>query len=236
MGLVDIHCHLLYGVDDGAKTLEDSIHMLDVAVEEEVTDMILTPHYRHGMFAYPGDVIRKRFLQLQLEAEKRGVRLYLGCEYHVNSRIIPYLEGKRVLSLAGSEYVLTEYAHDTEESYICQMSEELLCHGYIPVIAHIERYDCFRKNIQLASQLRRQGVWIQINADAVLGKNGFGTKRFCKQLMDQEAVDVIASDSHDVTDRRNHLGQCYSLVAKRYGEPLVRQWMDENPRQIITRK
>ena len=234
MGLVDIHCHLLYGVDDGAKTLEDSIHMLDVAVEEGVTDMILTPHYRHGMFSYPGDVIRKHFLQLQLEAEKRGVRLHLGCEYHVNSRIIPYLEEKRVLSLAGSEYVLTEYAHDTEESYIRRMSEELLCHGYIPVIAHVERYDCFRKNIQLPSQLRKQGVWIQINADAVLGKNGFVTKRFCRKLLAREAVDVIASDSHDVADRRNHLGQCYSLVAKRYGVATADRLMDDNPRKIIT--
>ena len=234
MGLVDIHCHLLYGVDDGAKTLEDSIAMLDVASEEGVTDIILTPHYRHGMFSYPGDTIRKHFLQLQLESEKRGVHLHLGCEYHVNSRILSYLEEKRVLSLAGSEYVLTEYAHDTEEAYIRQMSEELLCHGYIPVIAHIERYDCFRKNIQLPSQLRKQGVWIQINADAVLGKNGFGTKRFCKNLLAREAVDVIASDSHNVTDRRNHLGQCHAYVAKRYGSAMADRLMDSNPRKIIT--
>lgn len=236
MGLVDIHCHLLYGVDDGAKTLEDSIAMLDVAVDEGVTDIILTPHYRHGMFPYPGDVIRKHFIQLQLESAKRGVQLHLGCEYHVNSRILTYLEEKRVLSLAGSEYVLTEYAHNTEEAYIRQMSEDLLCHGYIPVIAHIERYDCFRKTIQLASQLRKQGVWIQINADAVLGKNGFGTRRFCKNLLERDAVDVIASDSHDVTDRRNHLGQCYDFVAKRYGVATADRLMDSNPRKIITLK
>lgn len=234
MGLVDIHCHLLYGVDDGAKSLEESIKMLDVAVEEGISDVILTPHYRHGMFVYPGDIIRKHFLQLQLESAKRGVNLHLGCEYHVNSRIIEYLEEKRVLSLAGSEYVLTEYAHDSEETYIREMSMQLLCCGYVPVIAHVERYHAFRSHHGLAEDLRRQGVWIQVNADAVLGKNGFGTRRFCKQLLSQNLVDVIASDSHDTEKRRNHLGECYDFVAKHYGDTMANKLMDSNPRKIIT--
>lgn len=236
MGLVDIHCHLLYGVDDGAKSIEDSIAMLDVAVKEGITDMILTPHYRHGMFPYPGEAIRKHFMKLQPEAEKRGVHLQLGCECHVNRNIIPYLEERRVLPLAGSEYVLSEYAHDTEEAFIREMSMELLSHGYVPVIAHVERYECFRNNIDLSEALRRQGVWIQINADAVLGKNGFGTKRFCKRLLDRGSVDVIASDSHDIKNRRNHLGECYRYMVKHYGQSVADQYMDLNPRNIITMK
>ncbi len=236
MGLVDMHCHLLYGVDDGAKTLEDSIHMLDVAVEEGVTDMILTPHYRHGMFPYPGDAIRKHFLQLQLEADKRGIGLYLGCEAHVNRQIISYLEERRILPLAGSEYVLTEYAHDSEESFVRQMSEELLMHGYIPVIAHIERYACFRKDMDLSGDLRRQGVWLQTNADAVLGKDGFATKSFCKKMLKADLIDVIASDSHNVTSRRNHLGQCHAYVAAHYGQAVADRLMDSNPRKIITKE
>lgn len=233
MGLVDVHCHLLFGVDDGAKTLKDSVDMLEVAVGQGITDIILTPHYRHGTFPYNGDTIRKHFLQLQLESTKRGVHLHLGCEYHVNREIIPNLEQRRVLPLAQSEYVLTEYAHESEESYVCEMSMELLSHGYIPVIAHVERYACFRKNIQLCRELRRQGVWIQTNADAVLGKDGFATKRFCKHLLDQNLVDVIASDSHDTTKRRNHLGECYDYVAKRYGAAMADRLMDANPRKII---
>lgn len=155
MGLVDIHCHLLYGVDDGAKTLDDSIAMLDVAAKSGVSDIILTPHYRHGMFAYPGDEIRKHFLALEPEAAKRGITIYLGCEYHVNSQIIDYLEKKRTLPLAGSEYVLCEYAHDSEAGYVLEQSELLMRHGYVPVIAHIERYACFARDLGLAEERKR---------------------------------------------------------------------------------
>lgn len=236
MGLVDIHCHLLYGVDDGAKVLEDSLNMLDVAVEEGITDVILTPHYRHGMFAYPGDTIRKHFLQLQLEAERRNISIYLGCECHVNRQIVSYLEDRRILPLAGSEYVLTEYAHDSEETFIRQMSEELLLHGYIPVIAHIERYEAFRKDMGLSGDLRRQGVWLQTNADAVMGKNGFTTRLFCKKMIEQGLIDVIASDSHDTDKRRNHLGQCYAYVSRHFGQDVADRCMDKNPRRIITRE
>lgn len=233
MGIVDIHCHLLYGVDDGAKTIEDSIAMLDAAVAEGVSDIILTPHYRHGMFAYPGDIIRKHFLALEPEAAKRGIRLYLGCEYHVNSSIIAYLERKRTLSLAGSEYVLTEYDYETEPSYIMEQSMLLLHHGYIPVLAHVERYRCFYEAHDLAQTLRQQGILIQINADAVLGMEGIRCKHFCKKMLRNGSVDIVASDSHDITKRCNHMGSCYTYIAKNYGQRMAEHLFVKCPGRIL---
>lgn len=233
MGLIDVHCHLLYGVDDGAKTIEDSIAMLDAAVAEGVSDIILTPHYRHGMFAYPGDIIRKHFLQLQPEAARRNLRLYLGCEYHVNSRIIEYLETKRTLPLADSEYVLTEYEYEVEASYIMEQSVLLLNHGYIPIIAHVERYRCFHEDFELARLLRRQGALIQINADAVLGMDGMRTKGFCKKMLRDGLADIVASDSHDLKNRCNHLGVCYAYISKHYGQQMADCLLRHNPGQIL---
>ena len=83
--MIDIHCHLLHGVDDGADTIEESVEMLKLAREQGIRAMILTPHYRHGMFGYPREVVESHFLKLKPYADKLGVRLALGTEYHVNS-------------------------------------------------------------------------------------------------------------------------------------------------------
>lgn len=88
---IDIHNHGLFGVDDGASDIEESKLMLQSAYKQGVSSIILTPHYRHGMFKYPVEVINRNFRQLCSVAEDIGIKLYLGCEYHVNSRITEYI-------------------------------------------------------------------------------------------------------------------------------------------------
>ena len=107
--MIDIHCHLLYGVDDGAKTIEESVAMLEAAKEQGISAMILTPHYRHGMFAYPKEEIEEHFRILEPYAQKLGIYLALGTEYHVNSHIVEALDSGRCRTMAGSRYVLSEY-------------------------------------------------------------------------------------------------------------------------------
>jgi hypothetical protein len=104
--MIDIHCHLLYGVDDGAKTIEESVAMLEAAKEQGISAMILTPHYRHGMFAYPKEEIEEHFRILEPYAQKLGIYLALGTEYHVNSHIVEALDSGRCRTMAGSRYVL----------------------------------------------------------------------------------------------------------------------------------
>lgn len=111
--MIDIHCHLLYGVDDGAKTIEESVAMLEAAKEQGISAMILTPHYRHGMFAYPKEEIEEHFRILEPYAQKLGIYLALGTEYHVNSHIVEALDSGRCRTMAGSRYVLCEYSHDS---------------------------------------------------------------------------------------------------------------------------
>ena len=124
--MIDIHCHLLYGVDDGAKTIEESVAMLEAAKEQGISAMILTPHYRHGMFAYPKEEIEEHFRILEPYAQKLGIYLALGTEYHVNSHIVEALDSGRCRTMAGSRYVLCEYSHDSEYAYIYQMTQELV--------------------------------------------------------------------------------------------------------------
>ena len=231
--MIDIHCHLLYGVDDGPDTIEESIKMLRIAEEQGVTDIILTPHYRRGMFKYDKEQILKKKKELDKHAEEIGIRLHLGTEYHVNGSILEHLESGRCLPLANSEYVLTEYAYETEYSYIFKMTQELLRHGYIPVIAHVERYKCLVKNPKHLDELQEIGALIQMNAGAIIGEDGWGVKNFCKKVLKNGWVDVIGSDSHDVKKRACYMEDCYDYITDKYGEKLAHRLMTKNPMNII---
>lgn len=231
--MIDMHCHLLYGVDDGADTIEESVEMLRTAQKQGVEAVILTPHYRHGMFAYPKETVEANFQKLQSCARQLGIALALGTEYHVNSRIVEAFQNGRCHTLAGSKYVLSEYSHDSEFGYIYRMTEELIRHGYIPVIAHAERYACMTSDLHGAGELRELGAWIQLNADAVLGLEGRTPKRYCKKMLEYGYVDVVASDSHGITRRACHLEQCRAYIEKKLGQEIAERLLQENPAMII---
>jgi protein-tyrosine phosphatase len=231
--MIDIHCHLLYGVDDGAQTIKESVEMLRVAREQGVEVIILTPHYRHGMFDYPQEAIVAHYTQLGPYAKELGIVLALGTEYHVDTHIVEALESGRCRTLAGTRYVLCEYSESSEYSYLYTMTQELILHGYVPVLAHVERYRCMVDDPEGAERLREMGAWIQLNADAVLGMEGSAARRFCKKMLKADYVDVIASDSHGVDRRACHLGKCRQVLAKKYGEEYAERLFYRNPAKII---
>lgn len=230
--MIDIHCHLLFGVDDGAKTIEESVAMLNEANRQGVTGIILTPHYRHGMFSYPKEKIEEHFALLQPYAKEQGIELALGTEYHVNSHMVEAFKNGRCRTLADTRYVLAEFAYDAEYSYIYQMVQKLVFHGFVPVIAHIERCKVIIGEIEEAESLRQLGAWIQVNADAVLGMEGLSSKHFCKKMLQSGYVDVIASDSHSMGKRACHLDKCYTFLIKKYGEEYAKQLLYDNPYRI----
>jgi protein-tyrosine phosphatase len=231
--MIDIHCHLLYGVDDGAQTFEQSVAMMRAAREQGVEIIILTPHYRHGMFAYPQETIWEHYTSLGPIAKELGMLLALGTEYHMDTNIIESLERGRCRTLGGSRYVLCEFSYSSDFSYLCTMTQELVLHGYIPVIAHAERCGCLVADPVRSNRLRELGAWIQLNADAVLGLEGQAAKRFCKKLLREDYVDVIASDSHGLTKRACHLGKCRQVLSNKFGEEYVGKLFYGNPAKII---
>ena len=233
--MIDIHCHLLYGVDDGAKTIEESAAMLQEAKEQGVTDVILTPHYRHGFFSYPKEEIESHFMKLYPIAEKLGIRIFPGTEYHVNSYIVEAFDSGRCRTLADTRYILCEYSHDSEYSYIYQMTQELIFHGYIPVLAHVERYQALY-DFTSVEELKNLGAWITVNADAVLGAEGGTPKRFCKKMLKEDYVDVIASDSHGIKNRVCHMKKCYEMVSKKFGNDYADKLFVLNPGKILKGK
>lgn len=234
--MVDIHCHLLFEVDDGSESIKESVDMLQYAAEQGVDAIILTPHYRHGMFAYDKPKILAHYKELLPYGRENGIRLELGCEYHVNSQMIERLLSGSCLTLAGTQYVLTEYEYHTEYSYIRQNTEELLRQGMIPVIAHAERYRAMTEKVERAHELQAMGAYIQVNCDAVLGLDGREAKRYTKKLLKTGGVNIIASDSHGIEDRVCHMDRCYDYVSRKFGEDVAERLLETNPGRIFDSK
>lgn len=231
--MIDIHCHLLYKVDDGARTMEESVAMLQEAAIQGIEAIILTPHFRHGMFPYDKTEIEAHFEQLKPYAKENNIGLFLGTEYHVNSQMMENFSGGRCHTLADGKFILTEYSFHSEFSYVKQMTQEAIRFGYIPIIAHVERYAFVMDDPLCLEELKEMGALIQINADAVLGLEGRGAKKLCKVLLKDGLVDIVASDSHGINERACHMKQCYAYVARKYGKVTAEELFCENPAQIL---
>lgn len=231
--MIDIHCHILYDVDDGAEDVTISRKIIDQMTRIGVTDVITTPHFRRHMFPYPLDRIEEAFRVLQEYAASKQIRLYSGCEYHVDHDIFDNLACGRVHSLADTHYVLTEYSYSSDLDRILRYTQELLMRGWHPIIAHIERYEVFQRKPLLVEEVVDAGAQVQVNADAVLGMDGRQLKKVTKKLLSHGLVDYIASDAHDLDERSTHMGECFTYVRKKYGEDTARTLFEENARRII---
>lgn len=231
-GLIDIHCHLLPGVDDGPSDIEEAGRLLDDMADEGIRGMIVTPHYRRGMFEASPERIRKAYHYMKREAEKRGMRMYLGCEYYREMDLADTIARKKRPLMAGTDYVLVEFAPEDIFLTIRNQIYALVMKGYNPIIAHVERYECC-KELDYVRELQEVGAYIQINAGSVLGKNGRKTKKYVKRLMEEDLVDFIASDAHDRRHRKPNLAKCASYVERCFGKNYARRIFVLNPYNIL---
>lgn len=232
MNLIDIHNHSLYGVDDGAGDEKECREMLVQSAWQGVDGIILTPHRRREMFHYPAGEIEEKFRLMQEWGRAEGIRLWLGCEYHVGPDLFGELESHRFHTMADSCYILTEYDPSGTFQQIEEYTQELIQRGYCPVIAHVERIGVFSREPALLRNIRDRGAMVQVNADSVLGLEGLRTAHTVKRALKEGLVDFIGSDAHNVTDRASHLGRCREYVQKKYGKDSADTIFCDNPLKL----
>lgn len=232
-GIWDIHCHILPGVDDGAEDMETAKTLIRKEMEDGVGHIILTPHYRRRMFEPEMQTILETYEMLREETWDWPVELYLGCEYHANMDMADDLNAGKRPALADSRYVLCEFSDGDTAAYITERTYQLLANGYIPVLAHIERYKALSKDFALIDDLAERGCKMQVNAGSILGEDGFFVKRFCKKLIDYDLLHFVGSDAHNLKDRTPRMGECAAFLQKKYGEKYARQILQHNPEKIL---
>ena len=231
--MIDIHNHSLYGVDDGSDSIETTEKMLIDARTQGISDIIMSPHFRHGMFRYDIEKIEDHFEKARAVADKVGINIYLGCEYHVDTDMVSNLKNHRVHTEGDTDYVLAEYSHDTSEEFINTSVQDLLMAGYVPVIVHVERYGAFFKNGDLPFIMREAGALIQTNAASISGAEGRASKNYSISLINDGVCDIVASDAHNMKERKNMMGKAYKVVSKKFGKDTANAIFTDNPYDII---
>lgn len=197
--LKDIHCHILSGIDDGSSSARESIEILKLAVEEGVSDIILTPHYIYGSkYACNNKEKKIRFEVLQelVETRKLPIHLYLGNEILLCDNILELLENGECMTLNHSRYVLVELPMNNELLNVKNIFFELINHEYIPILAHPERYHYISEDSTFFEDLRDMGVLLQGNYKSLLGKYTKGAEKRLKKLLQKGMITFLASDTH----------------------------------------
>jgi len=233
--IIDIHCHIIPGVDDGSENMETSIEMMRMAYEAGTRGMIVTPHYKPRHRNAELDTINELISKLQGECKKRGIKikLYPGNELYYHLDLVNELEERRANTLASSNYVLIEFNPGDMYEKIRDGLYSSLSYGYMPILAHVERYENVMKNIDRVRDLINLGCYIQVNSGSVMGEFGFTTKRNVKKLLKEELVHFIASDAHGTGRRNPDMSSCAEYIAKKYGEDYKRQLFSINPAKVI---
>ncbi len=191
----DIHSHILYGIDDGSRSIEESIQLLDRLYDQGVTDIILTPHYIENS-KYNCNNRKKTELLHELKQKYQKINLYLGNEVYITENILELLKSEEIMTLNHSRYLLIELPMNSEIKNLDSIIFDLVRNNIVPIIAHPERYRYVQKNIHYFDEFRNMGVLLQGNYESLFNQYGSSAKKTLKKLLKEEMITFLGSDIH----------------------------------------
>lgn len=217
--MIDLHCHMLPGLDDGAPDLATSLQMARAFVADGVQTVACTPHILPGLYHNDGPRICAAVAALQRELDQAGIalRLETGADVHIVPDFVAGLQSGRLLPLARSRYVLVEPPHHVAPPRLQDLLMELLAAGYVPILTHPERLSWIKQLYPNIERLVLAGVWMQITAGSLTGAFGRTAQQWGERLLDDGCVHIVATDAHDGVRRPPILGLGRTLAARRVG-------------------
>jgi protein-tyrosine phosphatase len=233
--LVDLHTHVLYGLDDGARTLDDSLAMIRIAAEHGTTDLVATPH-ANPEFPFEPERVTERLTELS-SASTGGPRLHPGCDFHLTyENIQDAIEHPTKYAIGHKNYLLVEFSDLLIFHNAAQIFGRLGDTGLIPVITHPERNALLRQRADEIARWVESGACVQLTAQSLTGEFGRKAEKFCRLLLDRGLVHFAASDAHDCERRPPRLDQARNWLAEYYGEDAAEQLCAANPRAALEGK
>lgn len=229
--MIDIHCHIIFGVDDGPSTIKDSVRMVLEAERLGVNKIIVTPHYNKNV--YNPEKILENFYKIKSRIRDFGVDLFLGYEVFLVSSISDIYLQKDKYTLNKSKYLLFELPFDIMPVNINETILKLHAEGIIPIIAHPERNMYFVRNIQKFIDFIETGCLVQLDAASIVGVHGSSIKKFAKKLIDLNLVQFVASDAHKPEDYQLYK-KAYDIVINWAGKEYTDKIFIRNQEVIIT--
>lgn len=226
--LVDIHNHILPGLDDGPESLEEALLLAENAVANGITHIIATPHHRNRKYNNPALAVKLAAKSLNEELLKQSIPLHILCgqETYFYNEILQDLEGNLLTLGESGKYLLLELPTNYFPAFIFDILLELQFSGYIPIIVHPERCEFLKRDKQLCYELVRRGALFQVNASTIVGENGLTMQRFAKHLIKHNLVHFIASDAHHYKNRPFLIKSAYKYIQKKFSSHYVTYFMD----------
>jgi len=233
--MIDIHCHILHGIDDGPETLEESLALCRVAAADGVRTIVATPHYKPGTYEWSGPKVLDAVSLLGAAARAEGLdlRILSGAEVSVFPELPSVLEAGGQLMLNQGIYFLVEFRPHAIPANSEAFLADFLKSGLVPVIAHPERNAWFVNHPEVLFPLVKRGVLLQITAASLTGGLGPQARDFSVYLLRHNLAHVIASDAHNLDDRPATLSEAVSLAADLVGEERALTMVTTVPEAII---
>jgi len=227
--MIDLHCHMLPGMDDGAANLEVSLEMARIAVADGIVTVACTPHITPGVYDNSGEKIRAAVRGLTAALENAAIPLMLttGADAHLDPFLLEGLKSGSVPTLGDTRYFLFEPPHHVAPPRLKNFAFNLLTSGYVPILTHPERLSWIDGNFELVQQLAAAGVLMQLTANSMTGRFGARPRYWAERMLDVEM------DAHDTSDRPPRMTEARDIVAKRCGDATAVRLVVTNPLAIL---
>ena len=230
--MIDIHCHPLPGVDDGAKSFEIAVQMCQLAAADGITHLVATPH---SNYTYKFDVGLNRRLLAELQAKiGEKPKLLLGCDFHLSyDNIQVCVQNSKDFTINQTSYLLVELPEQFIPDHISRVYYDIQVAGLKPIITHPERNPLLQRKPELLEEWVSIGCLVQVTAQSYMGGFGSEARKYSERLLDAGAIHFFATDAHDVRRRPPLLSRCYRKVAKAMGEETAELLLRTNPEAVI---
>lgn len=226
--VIDIHCHILPGMDDGPESFEIAFEMAEMAIADGITHVIATPHATQD-YPFVPDLIKRRRDEIQAKFEGRLI-LATGCDFHLSFENLQEIRHHpERFTLNQKSYLLVEFADFSIPAALDQSLHDLQLAGLHPIITHPERNPLIRAQPERLFKWLREGCYVQVTAQSLLGRFGKAAQEMAKTCLESGAVHFLASDAHNVTSRPLRLKEAFDQVAKTQGEKVAQALLVDNP-------
>ncbi len=235
--MIDLHCHILPGLDDGSPDMEVSLAMARMAVADGITDIVATPHlFRDASNVTDPALVGKRRKDLQSRIEQEGLplKVHAGVEIRFSHNLLDEIKKHRAnLVLAGSSYLFIEFPFDYVYSGVKDVFFQVMSEGVIPVITHPERCTGFMNHPEILFELIEMGALAQANAGSFTGRYGSQAQDTAWLFLKSKYIHFVASDAHDTTNRPPVLSPTLKVVEASIGPEAARALVEDNPRAVL---
>jgi len=236
--MVDIHHHLLWGLDDGAKDFETSIAMAKASAADGVTHIVCTPH-ANGTYAYQPEVNAEKLVELQTRLDVEGipVKIGIGCDFHLSyDNILEAKENPKKFSVNHLGYLMVEIPDYGVPRGLSETFYELQLAGLTPVLTHPERNPTLQQDLNRLAEWMRGGMLVQVTGDSVTGRMGKTAQKIAHELLAKRWVHFLATDAHNVGSRPPRLSEARDLVARKYGQGYAESLTTAHPMAVFEGK